>query len=357
MPPGHPLLWGLHLKRRTFLRLAASAGALPAVPRFGRAQILSAQVQPVADFYRGKTINMMVGLAVGGESDLMARWVAKYLGRHIPGNPLVVVQNMTGAGGIKAANYLYALAPQDGTSIGNIANGMVAAQAVGLPGILFNSANFHWMGSVAPLVGTIAVWHAAGIKTIEDARQREVIIASAGRGSPTYTVPAMMNQYFGTKFKILTGFQSGNEQRLAIERGEASGYYTTWSSLKSTTPEWITEKKIIIIAKEGPPTTELDLPPMEDLAKTEEDRKIVELIHSSSALGRPFAIAPGVPEARVAALRAAFGDTMKDPDFLAEAARLNFDVAPVSGIVLQGIVERALSTPKELTALARRLLE
>jgi tripartite-type tricarboxylate transporter receptor subunit TctC len=347
----------IKLPRRQFLRLAASAAALPAVSRFGRAQVVSAQAQPVADFYRGKTINMVVGLGVGGESDLVARWVAKYLGRHIPGNPLVVVQNMSGAGGIRAANYLYTLAPQDGTSIGNVVNGMVAAQAVGLPGVQFNAANFHWMGSIAPLVGTIAVWHAAGIKTIEDARRREVFIASSGRGASTYTVPAMMNEYFGTKFKILTGYQSGNEQRLAIERGEVSGYYTTWSSLKSTAPEWIREKKIIIIAKEGPATTELDLPPMEELAKTAEDRKVVELILSSSAVGRPFAIAPGAPEARVAALRAAFDATMKDPDFLAEAGRLNYDVAPISGIALQGIVERVLSTPKELAALAKRLLE
>jgi tripartite-type tricarboxylate transporter receptor subunit TctC len=234
---------------------------------------------------------------------------------------------------------------------------MVAAQAVGLPGIQFNAANFHWMGSVAPLVGTLVVWHAAGIKTIEDAREREVVIASSGRGSPTYAVPAMMNAYFGTKFKIITGYQSGNEQRLAIERGEASGYYTSWSSLKSTAPTWVREKKIIIIAKEGPPTTELDLPPMEELAKTAEDRKIVELILSSSAVGRPFAIAPGVPEARVAALRAAFDVTMRDPDFLAEAGRLNFDVAPIRGIVLQGIVERVLSTPKNLAAQAKHLLE
>jgi hypothetical protein len=196
------------------------------------------------------------------------------------------------------------------------------------------------------------------IKTIEDARRREVVIAATtGRGSPNYAVPAMMNEYFGTKFKIVIGYPSGNEQRLAIERGEAAGYYTTWSSLKSTAPEWVREKKVIVIAKEGPPTRELDLPPLEELARNADERKIVELILSSSAVGRPFAIAPGVPEARVAALRAAFDATMKDPDFLAEAGRLNFDVAPITGIVLQGIVERVLSTPKDLAARAKHLLE
>jgi hypothetical protein len=318
---------------------------------------LSGHAQPVTDFYRGKTISMVVGGGVGGETDLMARSVAKYLGRHIPGNPLIIVQNMTGAGGVGAANYLYASAPRDGTSIETVTNGMVAAQAVGLPGVQFNAAKFHWMGSVAPLVGIIAVWHAAGIETIEDARRREVVIASTGRGSPTYAVPAMMNEYFGTKFKIVTGYASGNEQRLATERGEASGYYTSWSSLKSTAPIWVKEKKILIIAKEGPPTTELDLPRMEEFAKTAEHRKIVELILSSSRLGRPFAIPPGVPEARVAALRVAFDATRKDLDFLADAGRLNFDVAPISGIVLQGIVEQVLSTPKNLAAQAKHLLE
>lgn len=318
---------------------------------------LSAQAQPVADFYRGKTINMVVGVGVGGEVDLMARWLAKYLGRHVPGNPRIIVQNMTGAGGMRAANYLYALAPQDGTSIGHVVSGMVAAQLVGLPNVQFSAAKFHWMGSVAPLVGTVAVWHAAGIKTIEDARRREVVMASVGRGAPTYNVPTMMNEYFGTRFKIVTGYPSGNEQRLAMERGEVAGYYTTWSALKSTAAEWVREKKVIIIAKEGPPTAELDLPPMEDLARTADERKIVELILAGSRMGRPFAIAPGVPEARVAALRAAFDATVKDPDFLAEAGRLNFDVAPISGVVLQGIVERVLSTPKELAAQAKHLLE
>jgi tripartite-type tricarboxylate transporter receptor subunit TctC len=339
-----------HPHRRQFLRLAAGAAALLVAAPLAHAQ-------SVADFYRGKTVNMVVGLGVGGETDLMARSVAKYLGRHIPGNPLIVVQNMTGAGGVRGANYLYALAPQDGTAIGVVVNGMPAAQAVGLPGIQFNAAKFHWMGSVAPLVGTIAVWHASGIKTIEDARRREVVIASTGRGSPTYAVPAMMNEYFETKFKIVTGYPSGNDQRLAIERGEAAGYYTTWSSLKSTATTWVKEKKIIIIAKEGPPTAELDLPPMEELAKTADARKIVELVLSSSSVGRPFAIAPGVPEARVAALRAAFDATMKDQDFLADAAKLNFDVAPIGGIALQAIVERVLSTPKDLAARAKHLLE
>jgi tripartite-type tricarboxylate transporter receptor subunit TctC len=238
--------------RRQFLHLATSAAALPASALVAAPL---AHAQSVADFYRGKTVNMVVGLGVGGETDLMARSVAKYLGRHIPGNPLIVVQNMAGAGGMRAANYLYAFAPQDGTSIGNVVNGTVAAEAVGLPGIQFNAAKFHWMGSIAPVIGTVAVWHAAGIKTIEDARRREVVIAANGRGSPTYTVPAMMNEYFGTKFKIVNGYASGNDQRLALERGEASGYYTTWTSLKSTAPLWVKERKIIIIAKEGPPTT------------------------------------------------------------------------------------------------------
>jgi hypothetical protein len=196
----------------------------------------------------------------------------------------------------------------------------------------------------------MAVWHAACIKTIEDARRRDVVIASNGRGSPTYTVPAMMNEYFGTKFKIVNGYASGNDQRLALERGEASGYYTTWSSLKSTAPLWVKEKKIIIIAKEGPPTSDLDLPPMEEFARTVDERKIVELVLSGSRLGRPFAIAPGVPEPRLAALRAAFDAKMKDPDFLADAGKLDFDVAPISGIALQAIVERVLSTPKYLAA-------
>ena len=322
---------------------------------FGTA--LSAQAQPVADFYRGKTINLVVGQGVGGEQDMLGRAVAKYLGRHIPGNPLIIVQNMTGAGGMRAANYMYALAPQDGTSIGVITSGVLAAQAVGMPSVQLNTAKFGWMGTTAPIAGTIAVWHASGIKTIEDARRREVVLGATGRGTATYTVPAMMNEYLGTKFKIVTGYTGGNEAYLAMERGEIAGRYASWTSLKIARPAWLKEKKIIIIAKEGPPTTDLDAPSIEELAKTADERKIVELILSGNQLGRPFATTPGVPEARVSALRAAFDATMKDPEFLAEAARLNVDVAPISGIALQEIVERVLSTPSHLAARAKRLLE
>jgi tripartite-type tricarboxylate transporter receptor subunit TctC len=316
-----------------------------------------AQADAVSDFYRGKTINVLIGVGAGGEYDLQARLVAKHIGRHIPGNPSVVPQNMTGASGLKMQNYLYIQAPRDGTYIGMSQNAFPAAQAAGLPGIQFDAAKFAWLGAIAPVVETMTVWHASGVASIDDARKRETIAGATSKGAITYIYAAMMNEFFGTKFKIVTGYNGGNEINLAMERGEVDARNNTWSSWKTTKPMWLEEKKINIIAQAGPRAPDLDAPSVEQLAKTAEDRRVIELVVSGTQLGRPLFITPGVPEERVKALRAAFDATMKDPEFLAEAASLNYEVAPVGGETLQKIVEKVLATPKDLAARARHLLE
>jgi tripartite-type tricarboxylate transporter receptor subunit TctC len=318
---------------------------------------ITASAESVADFYKGKTVNVLIGVGAGGEYDLQARLVARYLGKHIPGNPIVVAQNMTGAGGLKMANYLYAVAPKDGTYIGMIANSFPALQVVGLEGLQFDAGKFGWLGTMAATVETMAVWHTVGVNAIEDVQKREIVAGASGKGAITYTLPAVMNEVLGTKFKIVTGYTGGNQINLAMERGEVQARNNTWSSWKATKPDWLRDKKLSIIVQAGPRASDLDAPSLEDLAKSDEDRRLVELIVSGTQLGRPLATTPGVPEERLKALRAAFVATMKDPEFLHEAQKLNFEVEPVLGDALQKVVDKVLSTPKSVADRARPILQ
>jgi tripartite-type tricarboxylate transporter receptor subunit TctC len=323
----------------------------------GMVGVPAARAEAVADFYRGKTVNLLIGVGVGGEYDLQARLVGRHIGKHIPGNPLVVAQNMTGAGGLKMTNYLAAVAPRDGTTIAMIQNAFPALQAVGLAGVQFDAGKFRWLGTIAPVVETMAVWHTTGVKSIEDARKREIVAGASARGAMTFTYPALMNELVGTKFKIVTGYTGGNQINLAMERGEVEARNNTWSSWKATKRAWLEEKKIAVIAQAGPRAPDLDAPSLETMASTPAERQLIELVASGAHLGRPLATAPDIPDERVAALRAGFEATMTDPEFLAEAAAMGFDVAPVSGTALQSIVAKVLATPRDLASRAKHLLE
>ena len=316
-----------------------------------------AQAQAVGELYRGKTLNMIVGVGAGGEYDLLARLMAKYLGRHLPGNPTAITQNLPGASGIKALNYLYNQAPSDGTYIELVQPSLPAAQAVGLPGIAFDAARLHWLGTIAPSVENLVLWHTTGVRSIAQARERELVIGATSKGSNTYAFPALMNEFIGTRFKIVTGYTGGTQINLAMERGEVEGRTNSWASWKTTKPDWLKDKMFTVIARAEPAVPDLDAPSLEDLAATADERRIIALVLSGGPLGRPFAVNRNVPEERVAALRAAFDAIMQDPDFLAEMAALNFDVAPVGGAALQGMVERVVETPKDLAARARPFLE
>jgi tripartite-type tricarboxylate transporter receptor subunit TctC len=335
----------MHLQLRPLL-LALAIMASPA----------ATQAQSVADFYRGKTVNVYIGVGVGGEYDIQARLVARHIGKHIPGNPTVIPQNMTGAGGLRMINYLYNVAPKDGTNIGMIANAFPAMQAVGISGVQFDAAKMGWLGSIAPAVETMAVWHTAGVKNIDDARKREIVAGASARGAITFIYPQMMNEFLGTKFKIVTGYPGGNQINLAMERGEVEARNNTWSSWKATKADWLKEKKITVIAQAGPRAPDLDAPSVEDAARTPEEKQLIELVVSGTRFGRPMAT-NSVPADRLAALRAAYDATMRDPEFLAEAMALNFEVDPVQGDKMQKIVERILATPREIAAKAKGLME
>ena len=336
----------MNFARRSFLALALAASLSPAA------------ADPVADFFRGKTVTVLIGVSAGGEYDLQARLIARFIGRHIPGNPNVVAQNMTGAGGLTEANWLYNIGPKDGTYIGMIQNALPVLQAVGLPGPQFDSAKFQWIGSIAATVETLAVWTSSGVTSIEQARQKEVVIGAVGKGGITDTFPRMINEFAGTKFKIVVGYPGGNDVNLAMERGEVVGRNNTWSSWKVTKKNWLDEKKISILAYEGPKPADLgDVPSVQDLAKSEEDKAAIRLIVAGTLFGRPLTAPPGVPADRIAALRAAFLATMKDPDFVKEAEAGNFEVDPVDGLRMQKIAEELIALPASVKARARPLIE
>jgi len=318
---------------------------------------LRASADPVADFYRGKTINVLIGVGAGGEYDTIARLVARHIGRYIPGHPSLVPQNMTGASGLKLMNYLATLAPEDGTYIGMISEGLPSLQAVGMAGVQFDAAKFNWLGAIAPIDETIGVWHTTGVTTFEGAREREIITGATARGSITYTFPALLNELFGTRLKLVTGYDGGTAINLAMERGEVEARDNTWSSWKVTRPAWLSEQKISIIVQSGPRPADLDAPLVTDLTNDPGQRRLIDLVLSGCLLGRPLTITPGVPAERVAALRAAFDQTMKDPEFLAEAGSLHFDVDPIRGVDMQKTVERTLAVSPAIAQRARHLLE
>jgi len=316
-----------------------------------------ASADPVADFYRGKTISVLIGVSAGGEYDTIARLVARHIGRYIPGQPTLVPQNMVGASGLKMINYLASVAPHDGTFIGMIQEGLPSLQAVGMAGVQFDAGKFNWLGAIAPTDETLTVWHGAGVATLDDARRRDVVTGATARGSITYTFPTLVNELLGTRFKLVTGYSGGNEINLAMERGEVEARNNTWSSWKATRPAWLRDRKISIILQSGPRPADLDAPLFADLAANAEDRRLIEFVLSGTALGRPLATTPDVPPERVAALRAAFDATVKDPDFLAEAKSLRLDVDPIHGVDMQQTVAHILDTPPDVVRRAKHLLE
>jgi tripartite-type tricarboxylate transporter receptor subunit TctC len=234
------------------MAIAATARALGTAAALGLILAEAAHAQSADPFFARKTITISIGYTAGGSYDLYGRLVARHIGKHIPGNPLVVPQNMTGAGGIKMANFLFTQAARDGTNIGMLGNNFPATQAVGAQGVQYDAVKFNWLGTIAPVVETMAVWHTAGVKTVEDLRQKEIVAGASGKGAITYIYPSMMNEYLGTRFKIVTGYPGGNQINLAMERNEVQARNNTWSSWKATKPSWLRDKLITVIVQAGP---------------------------------------------------------------------------------------------------------
>jgi len=316
----------------------------------------AARADAVADFYRGKTINVFIGVNVGGGYDFEARLLARFMRAHIPGNPLLVPQNMVGAGGIKMANYLYSIAPQDGTAIGMFPNTLIAVQAVGTEGVQYDANRFSWIGSMSMSPLTLTAWHSSGVRTIEEARQKELVVAASNKGAITYSFPRMLNEFLGTRLKIVSGYQGNSTMTIAMERGEVDGVTNSWDSWKSLNPAWLKEKKINLLVQTEPKSKELDIPSVQELARSEDDRKVIQLIVSGDALGKPVATAPNVPAERVKALRDAFDATLKDPAFIEAAAAARIEINPIHGVQLQATAEKVLATPRALAERAKSII-
>ena len=315
--------------------------------------------QSVEDFYRGKKIDLIIGYSSGGTYDLYARLVARYLGHYIPGKPLIVPRNMPGAGSRAAANWVYNIAPKDGTVLATADQSLSLQQAVGDKRISFDTTKFTYIGNPNVENNTTAAWHASGIKTIDDAKKREVTAGATG-GSTSSQYPKAMNALIGTKFKIILGYPGGNDVNLALERGEVDVRGSnSWTSWKATRPDWIAEKKINILVQIGL-TKAPDLPGVPllmELGKNDEDRKLLRLLSASTHIGRPIFTSPGVPAERIAALRKAFDTMVRDPAFLEEAKREKFDIEPTTGQAMQDVINEMMSAPEGQKERLRKIIE
>src|SRR3954468_18380378 len=316
------------------------------------------RADPIADFYRGKQVSVVIGTSAGNDYDFRARLIARHMGRHIPGEPMLVPRNMPGAGGINAANWLASIAPRDGTTLHMIMTNMMQAQAVGTHGVQFDTRKFRWVGNTTSSPNVANSWHTTGVTNIEQVKSREFILgAPAGTAGVTYGT--VMNALVGTKFKIVTGYPGGNEVNIAMERGEVDGRGSnSWASWKSTKPEWLKEKKIIMLVQVGlTRSPELpDVPLLLELVSNDLDRKVMTFLSAETAISRAVVTTADVPPERLEALRRAFDATMKDPQFLAEAEKAKMDIGPMTGEESQKIADSIVNTPPEVIDRAKVVL-
>jgi tripartite-type tricarboxylate transporter receptor subunit TctC len=318
----------------------------------------SADDKAVAEFYAKRTVTIAVGFTPGGNYDLYARLVSRHLGRHIPGNPTVIVQNMPGAGSRRLANTLANVGPFDGTMIGLPNQGIAMDQALGTEGVKFDARAFNWIGSPVEDNNVFWGWHTNPVKTIEQARDREFVVGATGPGSPTTYYPRIMNDLLGTKFKVVSGYPGSNELDTAIEREEVGGRVVSWTSLKITS-DWIATGKAIVMLQFGVRKS-AELPNvrmLQDLAQTPKHREIFEFLCLVPAMGRPFFMPPGVPAERVAAIRAAFAATMTDAAFLDEARRARLDVTPLTADEIAAVVAKMFSAPDDVRAVGKKVMQ
>jgi Tripartite tricarboxylate transporter family receptor len=318
-------------------------------PSLALALVACALAPPAAaeDFYAGKQISLIVGAGVGGGYDLQARLTARHLGRHIPGHPAIIVQNMPAAGGIAATNHIFSTAPKDGTTIALVQRGMLLAKLTYPGSVRFEIDKLNWIGSLNSETAVTVSWHTAPHRTARDLFDKELIVGGIAGVDPE-TTPKLYNSLLHTRFKVVTGYNSTAQIALAIERGEVAGIADwSWSSLKVMRPDWVRDKKVTLLLQ-GALSNDPELgalPNALDFIKDEADRKVLELHYTQKTAARPFIAPPGVPAERMAILRAAFIALAKDREFLAEAASTRIEVAPIAGEEVDKIVHLIANTP------------
>jgi tripartite-type tricarboxylate transporter receptor subunit TctC len=350
-----------HVSEQVFYRLIRTIA--------GASALLAALACPVeaddlAAFYGGKRIQMVIGWEVGGGYDIYARLLARHLGRHIPGQPSIVPQNMPGAGSRVAANWLYNIAPKDGTAIATIGQGTPLDQAMGEPSVRYDAAKLSWIGN--PIMDNLvtAVTQRSGVESLDDLKTKGGLFCGDVGAGPTSTFPEILNQLIGTRNKIIPGFPGVNSVHLAMERGEVDCIGgTTWSSLKATRGAKLRSREVGILIQWGtlkdPEISDYmrrDIPLILDIASNALDRQALNYIVASATIGRPFAAPPGMPQERVQALRRAFDATMTDPEFLAEARKASMDIKPLAGEALQSLASEVAQAPAQGLTRAKQLI-
>jgi tripartite-type tricarboxylate transporter receptor subunit TctC len=319
----------------------------------------AASADPVADFYKDKHISWILSADAGGGYSSYANAFAAHFSEHIPGKPKIVVQNMPGAGGIKAMNYLMSVAPKDGTTIGLVHSSVPFAPLYGISGASFDPRQMNWIGSINSAIGICVAWHSGQIKTWQDLLDKTYVVGTSGAGSQMETLPAMLNKMFNTKIKIISGYKGGNEVFLAMERGEVDGRCGGLiASINSTRPNWFAEKKVsipVVFALERSARFP-DVPAVGELATDTRTKQILQLIFSPQAMDRPILLPPGAPPEIVAALRKAFHETMQDAAFIEEAQKQGLDIADVPGEKVAKVIQEAFAMPPDIIKAANEAM-
>jgi tripartite-type tricarboxylate transporter receptor subunit TctC len=336
------------LRRRSRSTLAAAlfVSALSVCAPFAS----PARAESVAEFYTGKTVTISVGYSPGGSYDFYPRVFARYLGKYIPGNPTVVIQNMPGAGSLRAANFLYNVAPKDGTALAVVTQTVMLEAPLGTPGVKYNAVDFSYIGRMTRVLETMIGWHEAPAKNILEARKHEMVAGGTGPTSPTEGYPRLLNAFAGTKFRIVSGFGGTSEIMLAMERREVDALENSWNSVVRTKKEWVDSKKINVLiqavmerSKELP-----DVPTLVELGTTPDAKAALAFYTSAAEVSRSLIGTPGIPADRVKALREAFQAVTKDPDFLTDIKKSQSEFDPASGEFLQDLAKKIAATPPEV---------
>ena len=316
--------------------------------------------QDVADFYRGKQVSVVVGFSPGGTSSLYGQALARHMGRHIPGSPTIIVQHMPGAGSLVASNHIYNTAPRDGTVFGTASRTVGIEPLLGNKNARFDALKFNWIGTANVEYTTCIGWHTAAVKTLQDAKEKVLIVAGSGAGATEVVFPRAANMLAGTKFKVVLGYPGSTEMLLSMERGETQGFCGIgWTFVKLRKGDWLRDKKINIlfqISLDKHPELP-DVPLIIDHARTPDDRKVFEFLFAPQEMGRPFFAPPDVPADRIKALREAFEKTLKDPAFLAEAERMGVEVQHRGGEGIHSLLERVYATPKDVVDRAQEIMK
>ncbi len=329
---------------KRFRRVLLPLGALSALALYFAAAMAQA---PDATF-AGKTVTMLIGFGPGGGYDLWARVVARHLGKHLPGDPAVVPQNLEGAGSYRAANFIYNVAPKDGTTIGAISRDAVLGPLTGAAGAEFDATKFSWLGTPAIETNICIAYHTAPVKTVQDLKEKDLIVGDTGVGTGTYSYPKALDDILGFKFRIVSGYSSSADVFLAMERGEVQGICESYDSVMVRRPDWISNGTVTVLFQGGSkPNPKLQgVPFVVDLAQRPEDKQAIEFLYTGQGIGRPYVAPPDLPADRVKMLRDAFNATMTDPEFLAEAKLRRLTIDAEDGGELETLIKKAYATPK-----------